>query len=111
MQSIELDKNNQIKITQGNMTILSGIQSCAQDVKTRLGMCKGENIFNTEQGIDYDNEALGKFLGKEYIKEIVRNRILESDEIVGVNSLSFSKEGANINLVTEITSIYGEIKL
>ena len=111
MKSIELDENNQIKVVQGNIRLLSGVQSCAQDVKTRLGLCKGENIFNTEEGIDYDNEALGKFLGKDYIKGIVRSRILESEEIVGVNSLSFSKNGSNIELNSEITSIYGEIKI
>ncbi|MFV0627052.1 MAG: hypothetical protein ACK5N8_06875 [Alphaproteobacteria bacterium] len=107
--NIKLDEKNNIVIKNGNIVILEGIEATAQNVRTRLGMCRGENIFNTEEGIDYDNEILGKYAGKTTIENIIRDRILEDSEVVSIFSLSMNFNQNTVELKTHINTVYGDI--
>lgn len=111
MQTMKIDDNNNLVLTQGNLEIAEGVEACAQDTKTRIGICRGENPFNTGQGADFFNEFLGKMGGRDYIRETIRNRILDNDEIVQVNSLDISHEKDKLIITSEISSIYGVFAL
>lgn len=111
MKTLQIDKNNNLVMVQGRITVIDGIEACAQDTRTRVGICKGENPYNTEQGADYFNEILGKIGGEEYIRENIRSRILDNEEIVKINNMKVSRDKTTTSVTAEISSIYGVFTL
>lgn len=110
MQTLGLDENNNIVVTQGAVSVIAGADALAQDVKTRIGLCFGENPLNLLEGIDYDNEFLGKKGGQAYYKQAIRNRILEHPhDIQQIDSVDFMANGDKISLTVNIDSIYGKV--
>lgn len=108
MQTLGIDENNNLILSQGNLRIKSGINALAQDVKTRIGLCKRENPFNKDEGIDFDNDMLGKMGGVEYYKQALRNRILDNDDgITNINQIQLTRKLNSIELTAEISSSYG----
>ena len=100
-----------VKLEDGSLTVIDGISACAQDVKTRVGLCLGENPYDTEEGIDYFNEVLGKTGGIDGVREMIRRRIKDNEEIVQINRLSTSSADNVLNITAEISSIYGVFEL
>jgi hypothetical protein len=111
MTSIQIDKHNNIVVEGKTITITTGINACAQDVRTRIGLCRGEDPYDTERGIDFFGTVLGKYGGIEYIRNLIRERIMDSDEIVGVTNLEITKQDDTTQVDAEILSTYGAIKL
>lgn len=112
MQTLSLDENNNLILSQGNLDIKTGLQALAQDTRTRLSMCKGENPYDKNEGIDYDNDMLGKMGGIAYYKQAIRNRILDNSEnISNVNKISLDKEGDGLIITAEIESNLGVFDL
>ncbi len=111
MQTLKLDENNNLVIFQENLQVEDGVEACAQDTRIRIGLCRGENPYNTDDGADFFNEFLGKMGGRDYIREVIRQRILDNEEIVQVNSLRLSTEKDKLVISSEISSIYGVFTL
>lgn len=111
MTSLQIDKDNNIVVSDHNVTTVSGITACAQDVRTRIGLCRGEDPYDTERGIDFFGTILGRYGGIEYIRNVIRDRIMDSDEIIGVTNLTVTKQGDNTEVNAEILSTYGGINL
>lgn len=112
MQTLGIDANNNLIVAQGSLVVKSDIDACAQDIKTRIGLCQGENPFDLEEGIDFDNEVLARVGGQNYLRQAVRNRIMTlSYGVQNVTSLSFEKENRTLTLTAEIKSTYGAITL
>ena len=111
MTSLQIDDNNNLVIEGKTMTVVSGITACAQDVRTRIGLCRREDPYDIDRGIDYFGEILGKYGGLEYIRNVIRERIMDSDEILGVANLNITKDGDTTKIDTEIISTYGVINL
>ena len=111
MQTVGLDENNNLIIKQGNLTIKEGINALAQDVKTRVGLCKGENLFDISEGIDYDNEVLGVFGGKDFYAQLIKNRILGNPEVTTVSNVEITRTGRQLNATADVQSIYGNVTL
>lgn len=111
MQTLQIDENNQLVISQNSLIVIDAVNACAQDTKTRIGIYNGENPLNIDEGIEFEKDILGKMGGQNYIREVVRNRILANDEIVQVNNISIEKIGDSLVLETEISSIYGVVNL
>ena len=107
MQTLKLDENNNLVLDKNNLQILNGIEACAQDTRTRVGICRGENPYNTSQGSDYFGEILGKMGGQGYVRDIIRERIGDNEEIVQINSLEIFHNKETMQVVAEISSIYG----
>lgn len=112
MITIGIDNKNNIVLNQGNMTLKADIYALAQDVKTRICLCKGENPFDIDEGIDYDNDILGKMGGRSFYVQSIRNRILEKDDgIKSIENISIDKVRDTLEVNAEIESEYGNIKL
>lgn len=111
MQTLQLDEHNNLVLEDGSLIVIDGINACAQDTKTRVGLCLGENPYNTEEGIDYFNEVLGKTGGIDGVREMIRRRIKDNGEIVQINRLSTSSADNVLNITAEISSIYGVFEL
>lgn len=111
MQTLQLDENNNLVLTRQSLNVIDGIEACAQDTRTRVGICRGENPYDTTQGADYFNELLGKMGGQDYIREIIRARILDHPEITGITSLDFKPSNDTATITANITTIYGDAQL
>lgn len=111
MQTVKLDINNNLVVEQGNLSVIDGQIALAQDVKTRTGLYRGENRFDTSEGIDYDNEMLGVFGGEEYYKQTLRNRILGNPEVLNVTNVKLARTGVELTLTADVQSIYGNVTL
>lgn len=111
MQTLKIDENNNLVLTQNSLTLVSDVEACAQDVKTRIGLYVGENPLDADDGTDFDNTILGKGGGEAYAKSQIQARILKSDEIMSVPSVSFEEKGGQVLMTTKINSIYGVFEL
>ena len=111
MITISLDENNNINLTNNNIVIKSDAKALLQDIKSLLLINKGENTFNTEQGIDYDNDILGKEGSEEYIKNLITNELLTNNEITNINKIELDYKDNVLNINNSINTIYGEIEL
>lgn len=112
MQTLGIDENNNLMLNQNGLIIKDKINAVAQDVKTRIGLCKGENPFNIQEGIDFDNDMLGKMGGINYYKEAIRNRIFDNPiGITNINRISLDRGLNNITLTAEIESEYGVFEI
>ena len=111
MISLELDKDNNLVITGGNLSTVSGVTACAQDTRTRVGLCAGENPYDTTEGIDYFNEMLGKLGGMDYIRERLRERILANPEITTINKLDIVSANGTTTVTADISTVYGSFQL
>ena len=113
MQTLKLDENNNLMLSRGALVVIDGIDACAQDTKTRIGLVRGENPYDITQGADYYNELLGKMGGTAYIREEIRKRILDNEEIVGIKRMTIDEDHANqqTTVTANIATIYGDIEL
>ena len=111
MKTLQIDQNNNFVITQGSLKVIDGINACSQDIKTRIGLNVGEDLQDITKGINYFNEVLGKSVGEDDLKHQIRERILDSDEVLGVDSLEFKSENNKIILTSQITTEYGKVEL
>ncbi len=112
MKTLNVTDRNNLIIKDGNITLAEGAEALAQTIKTRIGMCLGENPFNRKEGIDFDNDFLGKVGGQNYYKNAIKNRIMEKPEdINGIYDIRFRRERDTATLEVDIDSIYGVMTL
>lgn len=111
MQTLQLDKDNNLVITRGALTVIDGATACAQDVKTSIGICRGEDPYDATVGIDFYNKSLGKIGGLDYLREQMRTRILAHPEVTGIRSIDADYASNTLTVTAHISSIYGEVEL
>lgn len=111
METISLDEKNNLVLKNGSLQKKDGLYALAQDIKTRVGLYKGENRFDISEGIDYDNDMLGKFAGFDYYRQTIRNRIEGLDEVEGVKNLSITFKNGIVEVVADVKSTNGVVKL
>lgn len=111
MQTLQLDEHNNLVISNTSLNVIDGIEACAQDTKTRVGLCFGENPYDVTEGIDYFNDILGRLGGLDYVREAIRKRILASDEIVQIENMETKAHNGELDVVVNISSIYGVFEI
>lgn len=113
MQTLKLDDDNNLVIADKGLVVIDGVEACAQDTKTRIGLVRGENPYDTAEGADYYNELLGKMGGTAYIRAEISKRILANDEIVGIKRMTIDedREAHVTTLTANIATIYGDVQL
>ena len=122
MKTLKIDENNNFIINQNSLQIIQDFDACLQDTKTRVGLCATEDFNNTRKGINFFDDALGVYAGKDDVKNQIRKRILDNDEIFSVNKINLERNVIdedkpedeqinNIELSAEINSIYGVLEL
>ena len=114
MQTIALNTDNNILLDNyGNISFKSDAEALAQDIANTLSLCRGENPYNVEEGINYDDEVLGKLGGMDYIEGQFRNRILENDEVISISRLdiNYNYDNRQLEITSNINSIYGSVSL
>ena len=112
MKTISLDNNNNILLdSYGNIAFKENSQALAQDIANELSLCLGENPYNTQEGINYDDDVLGVFGGYEFLEEQFKNRILENEEVITVSDININYNNNQLQITSNINSIYGAINV
>ncbi len=111
MDTLSIDANNNLIVGNNSLSLKKNLEACAQDAKTRVGLCLGENQFNLNEGIDYDNEVLGTTGGKNYFQSAIVNRLMASDEVRSVFGVNIEKNGNELQVETSVDTIYGVLRL
>ena len=113
MQTLRLDDGNNLVIADKGLVVIDGADACAQDTKTRIGLVRGENPYDTTEGVDYYNELLGKMGGEAYIRADISKRIMANDEIIGIRRMTIDEDREThvTTLTAEIATIYGDVQL
>lgn len=111
METISLDEENNLVLKNGSLQKKEGVEALAQDIKTAVGLYRGENRFDISEGIDYDNDMLGKFAGREYYSQAIRNRIEGVEEVEGVKRVDVTFEGRVVKIDADVKSVYGDLKV
>lgn len=107
MTTLQMDSNNNLVVQNHNLRTTHGIIACAQDTRTRVGIVQGENPYNTEQGIAYFDDVLGKLGGTEYVKLAISERILDNPEINAVTNIEITSKGDITTVTADVETIYG----
>lgn len=85
---ILLDRSGDLFVG-GNGDIAIG-DSVAQKIKIRLKWFEGEWRWNAEEGLPYIDSLLIKNPDTNYFEGVVREKIFEVDEVVGVREVSIT---------------------
>lgn len=111
MQTLKLDAGNNLVVSQKNIAVISGIDACVQDTACRVGLARGENPMNTDEGIDYMNGFFRTSGAVPDLETAVRRRILDNPEIYGINSMDMERNGTVLTIRSEVDTIYGTINI
>jgi len=105
MVTIKLNDDNDLDITNNEMSLVDETEEIAQMLRTRLKLYRGEWFLNTGEGVPWLQEILGKTNTKNGIESIIKDQILQTP---GVKSLEeFSSE---INTATRQLNVSFQVK-
>lgn len=108
--TIKTDENNDFFIdSQGNFVILDGIDAVLQDVRAETLLRTGEDIYNTNKGVDYLGSIFAPQANYDDARKSLVTAIESSPDVVRVDSLTITIEGEVFEYLAEITSIYGPL--
>lgn len=105
MVSLKLDSKNNLEFGD-NLFIVDGIDAIRQDVKNRCLFWRGENPFNTKEGIDY--LKILQASNKGLLIASIREEILKDDRIVSSDVEILDKSG-KLEIQLNIKTKKGEI--
>lgn len=92
-----------------NLLLLEGEAAVAQDVGQATKMIKGENPFDTAQGVDYFNTAFSPVPNYDQFRFQLSAAALSVPDTIEVTSLEITREGENLNYDMEVSTIYGPV--
>lgn len=108
MRGLKIDEKNNLVINQNSLVMVEGVNKASQDVKTTLGLHRGENPFNVRDGIDWEGQVLGK-ASEDSVKSIVASRIQQNEEVFNVLEVKFDKQKDNVIIETKVNTVYGVV--
>lgn len=106
MTTFKLDSKNNLEF-ESNFETLSGSSALIQDIKTLLLMFKGENPFNTSDGVDYYNLMQRGDLNE--IKRVIIERIKSDSRVKTIQNVTISNNKGNLDLSLQILTSWGEL--
>lgn len=108
--TIKTDENNDVFIdSQGNFVLLSGIDAVLQDVRAETLLRKGEDIYNSNKGVDYFGTIFTPQANYDDARKSLVTACESSPDVVRVDSLTITIESENFEYSAEIMSTYGPL--
>lgn len=86
--------------TDGDLSILTGLDSIAQHLKIGLLFFRGEYFLDLRIGVPYFEQILRKAPDLNVVRSILREAILKTDGVLGVSGLTLGYDG-----VTRVLSV------
>ena len=74
MKGFKIDKNGDVVFSDGQIDMVSGTELERQSMQTVLKTNKGEDIFNSDEGIDF-YQILGKSVTEDKVKTQIQSGI------------------------------------
>lgn len=108
MITFETDFNNDLVIgSDGNLSLISGINAVSQTAEHYAYTLRGEMMFAADLGVPFFDVAFGATPNIAQFESFMRMRIMETPEVIRINS--FTAEQVNDSLIynAEIETIYG----
>lgn len=112
--SLDPETNDWHLDSSGNLAIVTDADAVAQHARQRVKTYQGEWFLDTEAGIPWIENILGRVYNPELAEALVTAEIVATDGVTGIlgvsTSLSRKVRGLELNSA-EITTIYGEANL
>ena len=107
MKTFKLNANNNLQF-ESNFEVLSGSEALIQDIRTLLLMFKGENPFDSSEGIDW--YALMKKSDRNAILSAIKDRIKSDLRVKDISNIEFDiDKNQKMNVTLQIETTDGEI--
>ena len=111
MKTISLNDRGNIVLHNGNIVLKRGVEALKQDLNNLIKLEIGENPDNIDEGIDYKGDTLDSLGGIEFLIENIKKRLMSNKEVTNIISAKYIINGDILEITTNLTSIYGDIKL
>lgn len=98
MADLKLDLTGDLDVTNGEVTLTSGIDSIIQDVAVRLKTFLGEWFLDQRVGIPYFQNILIKNPNLPVIQTIFQQAILETEGVLSITNFEFNFDTASRQL-------------
>ena len=108
------DSNSQdIYFVEGQLAFVTGKDYVAQRVRTRLQLFLGEWFLDTSQGVPWFQEILVKPANIVTTQALIKNTILNTPDVTGIESYSDSFDGTSrtYTVTAVINSVYGQVQI
>lgn len=108
MKVRSVDANNDWEAGKGKSNYKSGLNACAQNIKTRLQSFIGDCFFATEDGLDWF-----KFMGGKdtiELKLAVAATILKTPDVISIEEVSTNTDNKRrITITYSVNTSYGRL--
>lgn len=101
----QLDENGDWQFGKGKNDIATQNRAIGLNIQTRLLSWFGDCFFDETAGIDYVNR-LGSKNTQEILELDIKNTILQSQDVTGINSFSVSVTGRDFMVDYSVETIY-----
>lgn len=98
---------------QGNIKIIEGVESLAENVDQRLQLFKGKYFLKTTAGVPYFEEIITKPVDPGLAASVLNAEILKEPEVTNIGNVSASLDRniRNFKYDATINSIFGPVEV
>jgi len=95
--------------SRGNIKIIEGVESLAENVDQRLKLFKGNYFMDTTKGVPYFEEIIKKPIDPGLAAAVLNNEILKEPEVTSIGRVSATLDSNNRKFKYDATinSIFG----
>lgn len=113
MSDIKLDTDNDLDITNNDLTIITGLDEVTQRLRQTLKTFQGEWFLNLEAGVSYYQDILKKNPNLDVVSTVLKNAILSVPGVIDLLEFEFDFNIALRTLSVDFTvrASEGEITL
>ena len=97
----------------GNIKIIEGVESLAENVDQRLQLFKGKYFLDTTAGVPYFEEIITKPVDPGLAASVLNAEILKEPEVtsVGKVSASLDRNTRGFEYAATVNSIFGQLEV
>jgi hypothetical protein len=112
ISTLQCNANEDLYLPDGrNLAILTGQNALLQSVRQRCKMRLGENVFNTQEGVDYFGTIFSPQPNYDAARVSITDAILSTPDVLSVESLTITISGNTFTYVADIQTIYGGMQV
>lgn len=107
-------KNNEPVIDKnGNIKIIEGVESLAENIDQRLKLFKAKYFMDITAGVPYLEEIIKKPIDPGLVATILNAEILKETEVTGIGQVdvSLDRETRKLKYAATINSIFGNLEV
>lgn len=106
--SIQTNANNDIYLPDGrNLFLITGLPAVEQNVRHACLMRLGEDIYNTQNGVDYFGTVFTPQQSYDAARKSLQTAILSVTDVTSIESLTITISANTFEYEADITTIYG----